>query len=83
MRSCWWHPSASARWSAPADCGHPRRPAVQRLIGLVAALSARQELSVGCYCEDESRCHRSVLGELLRDAGAVVATPQAVPGPPG
>jgi uncharacterized protein YeaO (DUF488 family) len=50
-----------------------RRPAVQRLIALLAALSAGQELSVGCYCEDESRCHRSVLGELLRSAGAVVA----------
>lgn len=50
-----------------------RKPAVQRLIALLAALSADQELSVGCYCEDESRCHRSVLGELLRDAGAVVA----------
>ena len=49
-----------------------RRPAVQRLIALLAALSAEQELSVGCYCADESRCHRSVLGELLRDAGAVV-----------
>ena len=50
-----------------------RKPSVQRLIALLAALSADQELSVGCYCEDESRCHRSVLGELLRDAGAVVA----------
>lgn len=50
-----------------------RKPAVQRLIALLAALSAEQELSVGCYCEDASRCHRSVLGGLLRDAGAVVA----------
>jgi uncharacterized protein YeaO (DUF488 family) len=50
-----------------------RKPSVQRLIALLAAFSADQELSVGCYCEDVSRCHRSVLGELLRDAGAVVA----------
>jgi uncharacterized protein YeaO (DUF488 family) len=50
-----------------------RKPAVQRLIALLAALSAEQELSVGCYCEEASRCHRSVLGELLRGAGAVVA----------
>ena len=47
-------------------------PAVLRLIALVAALSKRTALEVGCYCEDEARCHRSLLGELLVDAGAVV-----------
>lgn len=41
-----------------------------RLIALLAALSHRSDLSVGCYCEDESRCHRSVLRELLSEAGA-------------
>lgn len=50
-----------------------RKPAAQRLIALLAAFSVRKDFSVGCYCEDESRCHRSVLGELLRRAGAVVA----------
>jgi uncharacterized protein YeaO (DUF488 family) len=50
-----------------------RKPPAQRLIALLAALSARQDFSVGCYCEDENRCHRSVLQELLRDAGAVLA----------
>ncbi len=54
-----------------------RKPAGQRLIALLAALSAQQELSVGCYCEDESRCHRSVLGELLRCAGAIVTSASA------
>jgi uncharacterized protein YeaO (DUF488 family) len=49
-----------------------RAPA-KRLIELLAALSTTGELAVGCYCEDESRCHRSVLRELLRDAGAVLA----------
>jgi uncharacterized protein YeaO (DUF488 family) len=49
------------------------RPAPKRLIELLAALSATGELAVGCYCEDESRCHRSVLHELLRDAGAILA----------
>lgn len=36
------------------------------------ALSPRQNFSVGCYCEDKSQCHRSVLRELLRKAGAVL-----------
>jgi uncharacterized protein YeaO (DUF488 family) len=50
-----------------------RRPAAARLLTLLAALSATGHLSVGCYCADESRCHRSLLRELLRDAGAVLA----------
>jgi uncharacterized protein YeaO (DUF488 family) len=45
-------------------------PAAQRLIGLLAALSASTNFSIGCYCEDASHCHRSLLGALLRDAGA-------------
>ena len=45
-------------------------PAAQRLIALLAALSASTNFSVGCYCEDASHCHRSLLGALLRDAGA-------------
>jgi uncharacterized protein YeaO (DUF488 family) len=49
-----------------------KRPAAQRLIGLLAAMSARTNFSVGCYCEDASRCHRSLLRELLIDAGADV-----------
>lgn len=43
-----------------------------RLIALLAALSRESSLSVGCYCEDEARCHRSVLRELLAEAGAAV-----------
>ena len=39
-------------------------------IALLAALSHHTPLSVGCYCEDESHCHRSVLRELLAAAGA-------------
>ena len=37
---------------------------------LLAALSHRSDLSVGCYCEDEARCHRSILRELLTEKGA-------------
>jgi uncharacterized protein YeaO (DUF488 family) len=43
-----------------------------RLIALLAALSLEASFSVGCYCEDEARCHRSVLRELLAEAGAAV-----------
>lgn len=48
-------------------------PASGRLLELVSALSHRTNLSVGCYCEDESRCHRSVLKELLTEHDADVA----------
>jgi len=41
-----------------------------RSIALLAALSHHANFSVGCYCEDEARCHRSVLRELLAAAGA-------------
>jgi uncharacterized protein YeaO (DUF488 family) len=43
-----------------------------RLVGLLAALSRHANLSVGCYCEEEGHCHRSVLRELLEESGAVV-----------
>ena len=49
-----------------------RDKAAGRLIAILAALSVRSSFSVGCYCEDESRCHRSILREILADAGAVV-----------
>ena len=49
-----------------------RQPAAQRLIALFAALSLQTNFSVGCYCEDETRCHRSLLKELLIDGGAAV-----------
>ena len=43
-----------------------------RLIAFLAALSQSTNLAVGCYCEDEAHCHRSVLRELLREAGASI-----------
>jgi len=42
-----------------------------RLLDLLAALSSTASFSVGCYCEDESRCHRSVLRDLLAERGAL------------
>jgi uncharacterized protein YeaO (DUF488 family) len=50
-----------------------KRPEPSRLLDLLAALSRRTDLAVGCYCADEARCHRSVLRELLREHGALFA----------
>ena len=47
-------------------------PAPRRLIALLALLSSQTDFSIGCYCADESRCHRSLLRELLVEQGAVV-----------
>jgi uncharacterized protein YeaO (DUF488 family) len=47
-------------------------PECVHAIALLAAMSASADFSVGCYCEDESHCHRSVLRELLIAAGAKV-----------
>jgi uncharacterized protein YeaO (DUF488 family) len=48
------------------------KPDASRALDLLAALSRTADFSVGCYCEDESRCHRSVLRALLRERGADV-----------
>lgn len=48
-------------------------PENARLLALLAALSQQTNFSVGCYCADESRCHRSILRQLLRENGADVA----------
>ena len=47
-----------------------KQPAAVRLLDLLAALSQRTALAVGCYCEDEARCHRSVLRVILQEHGA-------------
>jgi uncharacterized protein YeaO (DUF488 family) len=47
-------------------------PDAARILDLLAALSSGANFSMGCYCEDESRCHRSVLRQLLVDRGATV-----------
>jgi uncharacterized protein YeaO (DUF488 family) len=47
-------------------------PDRRRELDLLAALSHHTNLSLGCYCEVESRCHRSVLRELLTERGAEV-----------
>ena len=49
-----------------------KRPEASRVLDLLAALSHTTDLSVGCYCEDEDRCHRSVLRTLLEERGAAI-----------
>jgi uncharacterized protein YeaO (DUF488 family) len=48
-----------------------RRPDAARLLDLLAALSHQTDFSLGCYCESESHCHRSVLRELLAERRAI------------
>jgi len=43
-----------------------------RLLDLLALLSKSANFSVGCYCDDESHCHRSVLRQLLKERGALI-----------
>lgn len=52
-----------------AEMGTPDN---RRTLDLLAALSHHANFSVGCYCADESRCHRSVLRALLAERGAIV-----------
>jgi len=47
-------------------------PENSRVLDVLAALSREANFSMGCYCEDEQRCHRSVLRQLLLDRGAKV-----------
>jgi uncharacterized protein YeaO (DUF488 family) len=65
-------PWTDARWKKYArnyrrEMSEPR---AARLLELIAAMSRKTNLSVGCYCEDETRCHRSLLRQLLRERGA-------------
>jgi uncharacterized protein YeaO (DUF488 family) len=48
-------------------------PDASRTLDVLAALSQHADFSVGCYCADESRCHRSILRALLADRGARIA----------
>jgi uncharacterized protein YeaO (DUF488 family) len=49
------------------------RPENSRVLDALAALSQHTNFSVGCYCEDPQRCHRSVLEQILRQHGASIA----------
>jgi uncharacterized protein YeaO (DUF488 family) len=47
-----------------------KQPDAAHVLDLLAAMSHQASFSLGCYCEDENRCHRSVLRELLAERGA-------------
>ena len=65
----------ATRWKAFARRyrAEMKGPDASRVLDLLAALSHHTSFSVGCYCADESRCHRSVLRELLEARGAILA----------
>jgi uncharacterized protein YeaO (DUF488 family) len=50
-----------------------KAPDTARILDLLAALSRQTDFSVGCYCADERRCHRSILRRLLVERGAQLA----------
>ncbi len=49
-----------------------KKPENSRILDLLAALSHDSDISVGCYCENEARCHRSILREILEEKGAKI-----------
>jgi uncharacterized protein YeaO (DUF488 family) len=71
-------PFTEKRWNRyeKAYRAQMRRPAAARLIALLAAMSRQTNLSIGCYCENPAKCHRSILANLLADAGAKMERPE-------
>lgn len=67
-------PWTDKRWAAfkRRYFSEMRRPQARRAIAVLAALSKQANFSIGCYCESPARCHRSLLGELLREQGATI-----------
>ena len=49
-----------------------KKPMAARLLDLLAAMSHQSNFSVGCYCDNETRCHRSVLRHVLAGRGAAI-----------
>ena len=72
-------PWSDARWAAFTKryLREMARPDAQRTIALLGTLGKQTNFSIGCYCENPWRCHRSLLGELLRRRGAKVAIPRS------
>jgi len=70
-------PFTEKRWARyeKAYRAQMRRPAAARLIALLAAMSHQTDLSIGCYCENAVKCHRSILRDLLASAGATMEQP--------
>jgi uncharacterized protein YeaO (DUF488 family) len=68
--------TTSAQWAAFTRkyCAEMKSPEAVHSLQLLAALSQQADFSVGCYCDDESHCHRSILRTLLIEKGANVAS---------
>lgn len=49
------------------------KPDAARILDVLAALSHQANFSIGCYCENEERCHRSILRKLLAERGAEIS----------
>ena len=66
--------SSPSQWTAFAKKykAEMTQPDARHALALLAALSKTANFSVGCYCEDETRCHRSLLKQLLTENGAVI-----------
>ena len=65
-------PSGWAKFAARYEA-EMARPECNHLLQALAALSHTTDFSVGCYCEDEQRCHRGILRRILKKHGAMVA----------
>lgn len=57
-----------------------KTPEAAKVLDLLAAFSHQTNFSLGCYCAEESKCHRSVLRELLAERGADLVGPDAMDG---
>jgi uncharacterized protein YeaO (DUF488 family) len=76
-------PWTDARWTRYTKryLREMARPEAQRVIAVLGAFGKQTNFSIGCYCENPWRCHRSLLGELLRAHGAKVAIPRSASPP--
>lgn len=72
-------PWTDARWAAYRKryLREMQRPEAQHVIALLATLGSQTNFSICCYCDNPYRCHRSILGELLRERGATVVIPRS------
>lgn len=68
-------PWTDSRWARYAKSyrREMQQPSAQRTLQLLARLSHQAAFSIGCYCEREDRCHRSILRDLLMEHGAAIA----------
>ena len=67
-------PFTEARWKqfARRYRSEMSTPEKSRMLDVLAALSHQTDFSVGCYCDDEAHCHRSILKKLLQEHGAEI-----------